>query len=880
ADPRETTSGTIGFTSADGVSAVSLGGHVLTGTAQTFADTTGELTAWYEYNAATGVGTIHYSYTLLSNTSGDDTSVSFAVVVKDADGDPAPAGNLVISIVDDEPTAYADTDNVEAGSFAPITGDVLSNDVFGADGKDVSGGVVGVAKGSTGALDDATTVGATIQGTYGKLTLNADGSYSYLRDPGTAGGGQDVFTYTIKDADGDLSHTTLTIEIGNSTPTVSIPGAGSDGTKVYEAGLPAHDGKPAGSGETGDGSANADPRETTSGTIGFTSADGVSAVSLGGHVLTGTAQTFADATGELTAWYEYNATTGVGTIHYSYTLLTNTSGDDTSVSFAVVVKDADGDPAPAGNLVIDIVDDVPILNSVQSQQASNDPSQTPAVGHIDFVAGADGVGSAMTITANTTGITSGGHNLITVQTGNVLTAYADNDNNGTYNQGDTAVFTITVNPSSGQYVFDLLAPLDGKTTPVSIGSGSSFGSGPSSSVIVTQGGQNIVMVTGWKPTDANGVFTSQHESAWLGGGNPSLTQTNDVNGSGQGWGLGNNNFDKGEFMRFDFGTPNDYDGAGPYTPPNITLANASYATFTFDAVSSNNKIEFVAHFTDGTFRAYTPTNGITSLTITSPSGAQIAWIDAYESSGKTKLNLTNVGVTSTTVDHTIPVTLQLTDGDGDHTGTANFNVHVANGLTPYAEATSAMHNDIQALDVSHSIVAFDYTGDGQPTAAGIEALASPTVAEHIMGSDSSDLLVGGDGVNNILDGGPGNDILIGGDGNDLLIGGLGRDTLTGGAGADTFKLDSLDINDLITDYSGIGGDGDVIDLTSLFSTNGEDISHFVKYDQSTGVLSVDQDGAANGSNFVHVATLENMPLASTITLLYDDDKHTTAPSEG
>ena len=54
---------------------------------------------------------------------------------------------------------------------------------------------------------------------FGKLTLAANGSYSYTRDAGTAGGANDVFTYTVKDGDGDLSHTTLTISVGNSTPT-------------------------------------------------------------------------------------------------------------------------------------------------------------------------------------------------------------------------------------------------------------------------------------------------------------------------------------------------------------------------------------------------------------------------------------------------------------------------------------------------------------------------------------------------------------------------------------------------------------------------------------------------------------------------------------
>ncbi len=36
--------------------------------------------------------------------------------------------------------------------------------------------------------------------------MNADGSYSYARNAGTAGGVSDVFTYTIKDGDGDTVH--------------------------------------------------------------------------------------------------------------------------------------------------------------------------------------------------------------------------------------------------------------------------------------------------------------------------------------------------------------------------------------------------------------------------------------------------------------------------------------------------------------------------------------------------------------------------------------------------------------------------------------------------------------------------------------------------
>ena len=127
---------------------------------------------------------------------------------------------------------------------------------------------------------------------------------------------------------------------------------------MFERGLPARGAEPAGSGEIADGNStnNSNSSETVSGTIAFTSLDGVSVVSLGGHALTGAPQTFADGTtGTLTASYSYDAATGAGVISYSYTLIDNTLVDpSSSASFAVVVTDADGDSAPAGNLVISI----------------------------------------------------------------------------------------------------------------------------------------------------------------------------------------------------------------------------------------------------------------------------------------------------------------------------------------------------------------------------------------------------------------------------------------------------------------------------------------------------------------------------------------------
>src|SRR5205085_2567169 len=46
------------------------------------------------------------------------------------------------------------------------------------------------------------------------VSMNADGDFNYVRNPGTPDGVQDVFNYTLSDASGATSATTLTIDIG------------------------------------------------------------------------------------------------------------------------------------------------------------------------------------------------------------------------------------------------------------------------------------------------------------------------------------------------------------------------------------------------------------------------------------------------------------------------------------------------------------------------------------------------------------------------------------------------------------------------------------------------------------------------------------------
>ena len=86
--------------------------------------------------------------------------------------------------------------------------------------------VVGVAAGISGSAP-ASGVGSPIVGTYGSLTVAANGAWNYLlnnTDPDTANLGQlgqpsrgtDVFTYSVSDGHGNVSTAMVSIAIQGS----------------------------------------------------------------------------------------------------------------------------------------------------------------------------------------------------------------------------------------------------------------------------------------------------------------------------------------------------------------------------------------------------------------------------------------------------------------------------------------------------------------------------------------------------------------------------------------------------------------------------------------------------------------------------------------
>src|SRR6185436_16224544 len=121
-----------------------------------------------------------------------------------------------------------------------VTGNVLTDgtdDVFGADGAAATvpaGGVTGVAAGNDTSSPVSSGVGVPVVGSFGTLTLNATGNYSYDGNPNVVppAGVVDTFVYTITDGDGDTSTVTLTINLTDSSLAAS-----NDDLTVNEAAL-------------------------------------------------------------------------------------------------------------------------------------------------------------------------------------------------------------------------------------------------------------------------------------------------------------------------------------------------------------------------------------------------------------------------------------------------------------------------------------------------------------------------------------------------------------------------------------------------------------------------------------------------------------------
>ncbi|MDO9362489.1 MAG: VCBS domain-containing protein, partial [Sphingopyxis sp.] len=376
ATTSETTTGSFSFTNGDGVSALTIGGQPLVA-GNSYTGDYGTLTV------ISIVGTtVNYSYTLtasVNHTTDLTPFESFVVTVSDSDGNLADDATamLRIDIVDDVPVAVNDTDSIAAGQFGPATGNVITDaapgdagdsdngaDTRGADGAAVSA-IVSVNVPANG---DTTADGSgnfQVNGQYGALIINADGSYSYTRAAGTPGGVSDSFTYTLRDGDGDLATATLTISIADAAPVTvanaavlldddALPGgiAGGAGDDIN-----AQNATGTLSGSGGDG-ALAFALNATGAPAGFTY------VMSGGNLLIN-----QGATTVLTV--TVNPLTGAYTVTQNAPIVHPAGLDENNQPFTInySVTDIDGDTAP-GTLSINVDDDTPTVTLVATNESS------------------------------------------------------------------------------------------------------------------------------------------------------------------------------------------------------------------------------------------------------------------------------------------------------------------------------------------------------------------------------------------------------------------------------------------------------------------------------------------------------------------------------
>ncbi|HKT75218.1 MAG TPA: VCBS domain-containing protein, partial [Sphingobium sp.] len=401
-DGSHVTTGSFTVTASDGIANIVVGGTSFTlAQMQAFGTTNGVVDTGEGTLRLTGfddtTGAVSYSYTLNATIDNDSkagaTPTAFddlIVLTVNSVGGSTGSDDLIVRIVDDTPKAVDDAGGTvtEDGAIGSLSGNVLTNDVAGADQPK-----------SFVAWSAADAATITELGKYGTLTQGANGTWSYVLDnsrPATqalgSGFSQDFsLHYTMQDADGDPSSATLVITVKGAADSATVTTAALEGpdASVQEAGLP--------SGSLHDGS------HVTTGSFTATATDGIANIVVGGSSFTlSQMQTFATTNGVVNTGEGTLRLTGydssTGAVSYSYTLNATIDNDSkagaTPTAFddlVVLTVNGIGGTTASDNLVVRIVDDAPIAVSDAGGTVTEDGAIGSVSGNVltNDIAGAD-----------------------------------------------------------------------------------------------------------------------------------------------------------------------------------------------------------------------------------------------------------------------------------------------------------------------------------------------------------------------------------------------------------------------------------------------------------------------------------------------------------
>ena len=548
------------------------------------------------------------------------------------------------------------------------------------------------------------------------------------------------------------------------------------------------------------------------------------------------------------------------------------------------------------------MDDVPIAITPDAIFIENDGVPGTAdqyMSDLNFIPGADGVGSvkfnaadvdagievvSLTPGAATSTVvaTDGAGNELMVA-GQKLYLYLSDDSTTltAKTAGGTVGFTVTLDASTGKYVFNAEAMISNGTEVTATDLSSVGGGNVTLKAISDIGGtlQDVVLTT-----KSGYTVNTNNSEIGIGGGN-SLSPT------------------IGDAIRIDL------------TNGNVT-GNGGNAVYTYASHNTTTSFRQVVNLTSGATTAAIKVTAILAdgdtIFYGDPSGESIVSIaDIHVYSGT--LSQVSAG---TATDVTGQVTIQ-NNGDGtfDIVGIQNgwiYEVETTNsfsalqidaltdggagnfklGFFSYGETTTG-----DSIELNYNIIGVD--GDGDAVNGSVDISLFPdedastgsnllgTAGDDVLlGTNLDDILQGGDGVdhlagnsgNDFLFGGSGHDVLHGGSGSDTLAGGIGNDTMFGDSGSDTFKFNSEDIGNGVDDIKdfhvgAIGEDGDVLDFTGVLTgANVGTLNQFLEFSNviqhldgtTTADLGVDTNGSEGGSSFTPAATITMTGLSADV----------------
>ena len=381
------------------------------------------------------------------NNPDDVITIEFGIIATDGDGD-TDTGSITINIADDAPIANDDTNS--AVESQTVTGNILAND----DGGNDSPATITEFNGTT-----IPAGGLVVNGTYGVLTIQQDGSYSYTANSNNPQG-VDSFPYTLTDSDGDSSDATLTINVSaiDDKPDVNKGFEVVDETDLSGGDIVVNGNLTADYGTDGPGTITPNDTFNFSGSAlgGNLTSGGVPVdVALVGNTYVGTAAGQPIFTLDVNTDGSYTFTLQ-GTLDHADP---NDPNDIITLEFGVNASDSDDDVTPT-TITVNVLDDVPTIgDSAGDVDETNFDQGNLTYSDTLFTSFGTEAGTIVpggnaeaTVNGNPIALTSEGQAVTITQTAD---GYV-----GTVNGGADTVFTVTVNPTTGQYTYTQFATLD------------------------------------------------------------------------------------------------------------------------------------------------------------------------------------------------------------------------------------------------------------------------------------------------------------------------------------------------------------------------------------------------------------------------------------